>query len=383
MPAKSAVKRDLGAFLPLVSSYRILLRPGVEIIHARLHSGVDPTDPRVHALLTSGGRTVHLSAEGDGVDVLMVRTEEAPNRVWLHLALFVLTAVSVLVAGALFAGVDPLRTRIVEVVGWSLPMPTGFDLRRLAMGWSFAGPFLLILGVHEGGHMWAARRHGVAASLPWFVPMPPYLSIIGTLGAFIRLRGPMVRRSALLDIGAWGPIAGFLVAVPVFAWGVAHSQAGFAAYSDLTPFVARFAGEPISLGASPLTAWIAAWVGPDARLGPVALHPTALAGWLGLFFTALNLVPMGQLDGGHVLYSVGAGVQRTAGRFAVAVLALLGVLWWGWWFWAGVVLLIGGGRIAHPPLFQERVPLSPGRRWVAWITILIFFLTFVPIPISL
>ncbi len=384
MPAETAVKRDSGGFLSLVSHYRILLRPGVEIIEGRLNDDVDPTDPEVRSRLTAGGRVAHLIGGDEGVDILLVRTEPA-RRLWLHALLLAGTLLTVLAAGALLVGVDPLGTRLLSVVRIGVPIPTELDLGQLARGWTFALPLLLILGVHEGGHLIAARRHGVPSTLPYFIPVPPWFSIIGTLGAFIRLRGPIVRRDALLDVGAWGPLAGFVVALPLFIWGLSLSQLGYGPIDPVTPYVIRFGGQPIWLGSSAITGWLVSAFGPGGGGGggPLILHPLAFAGWLGLFITALNLIPVGQLDGGHIVHALHPRAQEHLARAVLLGLGVLGFFWWGWWFWGLAVLVVSGGRPAHPPLFHERVPLSSGRRWIGWVTILVFFLTIVPVPMGL
>ena len=383
MPPKSGVKNDLGAFLPWVASYRILLRPGAEIVEAWLLPGVDPADARLRAALTAGGRTVQLASRGDRISCVMVRLEPRPSRIWLHLILLLLTAFTVFAAGALLSGVDPLQTVLFDLLGFSIPVPTEVDWGQMALGWRFALPRLMILGVHEGGHLVAARRHHVAASWPYFIPMPPYLSIIGTLGAFIRLRGPLVRRNTLFDVGVWGPWAGFLIAAGFATAGFAMSTVGFGPVDPATPFVIQFASQPIWLGASGFTWALTHLVGPGLADGPVVLHPFALAGWLGLFLTALNLLPVGQLDGGHVLFSMSPRWQRRAGRITVGALLILGFVWWGWWIWGMAILVLSQGRVTHPQLLQQWIPLSPARRWLGLISIILFFLTFVPVPMAL
>ncbi|HSR41250.1 MAG TPA: site-2 protease family protein, partial [Longimicrobiales bacterium] len=148
--------------------------------------------------------------DGEGVELVLVRTRHRQDtRWWLHGLLLALTLVTTHMAGALLVGADPFATRFVEVGGIWIPYPTSLDWRLLGRGAPFALPFVGILLAHEAGHWWAARRNRVEVSLPYFIPFPAYWSIVGSLGAFIRIRGPMVRRSVLMDVGAGGPLVSF------------------------------------------------------------------------------------------------------------------------------------------------------------------------------
>jgi membrane-associated protease RseP (regulator of RpoE activity) len=302
----------------------------------------------------------------------------------VHLFLLLLTLLTTLSAGALLAGVDPLGTRFLVVRGWGVPYPTGLDLGRLGAGLPFALPFMSILLGHEMGHYVAARRHGVRVTLPFFLPMIPTLSVVGTLGAFIRIRSPIALRSQLLDIGVAGPAVSFLLSIPVLAAGLALSEPLPGTADVFTPYVIRFLGETIWIGDSLAVGGLARLlVGPAVGTDPVLLHPLAFAGWLGLFVTALNLIPLGQLDGGHVLHALSGRLQRRVGRLALLALLPMGLLWWGWWLWAAVILLLSRRRIAHPPVLREEVELGSVRRRVALAAIGVFILTFVPIPIRI
>ncbi len=309
---------------------------------------------------------------------------QRPTRWGLHLALLLLTLLTTLAAGALLAGVDPLGTRFLVLRGWGVPYPTSLDPARLLAGIPFAFPFMAILLGHEMGHYFAARRHGVRVTPPFFIPMIPTLSVVGTLGAFIRIRSPIALRRELLDIGVAGPAVSFLLSIPVLAVGLALSEPVGGRADGLTPYVIRFLGEGIWIGDSLLVGGLARiLVGPEVGSVPVLLHPLAFAGWLGLFVTALNLLPMGQLDGGHILHALSGALQRRVGRVALLALLPLGVLWWGWWLWGAVILLLSRRRIAHPPVLREEVGLDVPRRRVALAAILVFLLTFVPIPIRI
>lgn len=382
------VKPDPGVWLPLLDDeYDLTTLPGDTVLRGTLKPGLSVDSPEVQEVLEAWPGRAHLSHHGDeGVDVVLVYQikEPGPTKVGAHLALFLLTVVTTLGSGALMRGVDPFGTRFLELGALVVPYPSGLDLSRLTLGFSFAFPFLGVLMAHEMSHVWAARRHGVRATLPYFIPFPPYFSLIGSLGAFIRLRGPTVRRSSLFDVGASGPLASFVVSLPLLALGLFRSEAvpGFASVS--TPFAIRFAGEPVWLGNGVLTHVMASVFGP-ARVGEtlILLHPVALAGWLGLFVTALNLLPLGQLDGGHIIYAMGPSRHGRIARVFLLALLPLGFLWWGWWAWAALVWFVHRGRVEHPRVLQPAPGIGTLRGVLAWILVLIFFLTLIPVPLEL
>ena len=358
---------------------------GQQVVRGTLRSDVLSERSILDEAVASWPGRSYLHEPDDPADATLVLVGEPPAgdgpRVWLHVLLFALTAFTTLMAGALLQGVDPLRARPVPVGPVVLPVPTGLDPWALLNGASFAVPLLAILLVHEMAHYWAARWHGVRVTPPFFLPFPAYYSIVGTLGAFIRIKGPTVRRSVLLDIGVAGPLASFVLSVPILVVGLALSRAAPLSFDAATPFLIRFAGQPIWLGTSPLLHLVAGAVGQQVGQATLVLHPVAFAGWLGLFVTALNLLPLGQLDGGHILYALTPRRQLAVARLFLLALVPLGWLWWGWWFWALAAVAVSRGRLRHPPLLQEGAPLTPPRRWVAWAAIFVFFLSFAPIPI--
>jgi len=306
------------------------------------------------------------------------------RRLWLHGVLFVATLVTTLAAGAMMSGVDPFRTQVLALGSVLVPYPSGLRFAALLTGASFAVPFLGVLLAHEMSHYTAARAHRIRTSLPFFVPFPPYLSIIGTLGAFIRLRSPAVRRAALFDVGAAGPIASFLLSIPVLVVGLSRSVAIPGHGSVSTPFVVQFLGQPVWLGNGLLMGALARLLTPGvARGGPILLDPVAFAGWMGLFVTALNLLPLGQLDGGHILYALLGERQVRTARWFLLALVPLGFLWWGWWVWALLVVALHRGRMGHPALAQAGPDIGSGRTAVGWLMIFVFFITFVPVPLHL
>ena len=236
---------------------------------------------------------------------------------------------------------------------------------RHGIPYSFS--LLLILLCHEFGHYLTARHYRVDASLPYFLPMP--FTMVGTLGAFIRIRAPFPNRRALIDVGLAGPIAGFLVCLPFLAAGVAASRPG--------PMVAgglQF-GEPI------LFRLFASAFGPTVPDGEVLyLSPMGLAAWFGLLVTAINLLPMGQLDGGHALYAV---LRGRAARFSRAVHLLMFALavWSPTWLVWGLLCLLLGARRPHPPTLDDRAPLGRSRHLLAAAGVATFVLCFTPQPI--
>ncbi len=312
--------------------------------------------------------------------VLVQGTAPARPERWLwHGALLLLTIITTLAAGAILThawrptgAFGPLGgvAAFIEAVrdgGWRLLLP----------GWSFAGPLLAILLVHEAAHYLAARRYAIDVSPPYFLPVPPSLSPIGTLGAFIRIRTPVYDRRQLLDVGAAGPLAGFVVALAVLAWGYGDSIR--VPGSELhAPSLVALVGQPIVIGDSLLTAVLRDWIVPGA--GPVVLSPAAFAGWVGMFITALNLLPLSQLDGGHVLYGL-AGRRQVA----VALVAVAGLLWLGreapvWWVLVALSFLIGDGRWAHPAVIVPGRPVLRRGVLAGVACAVVFVLTFVPVP---
>ena len=272
-----------------------------------------------------------------------------PRVIW-NLVLFFLTFMTTVLAGALQEGVNPLTN--------PGQIPKGFPFAFALMG---------ILLAHELGHYLVARRHGVDVTLPYFIPAP---SFIGTFGAFIKMRSPARDPKMLLDIGAAGPLVGVVVSVPLVALGLSLSE------------VKQIEGQVgTSLGDSILL-WLISRVvvGPIPPGYDVVIHPVGFAGWIGLLVTSLNLLPVGQLDGGHVVYALLGERQNRISKLVFVGLLALGVLGWeGWLVW-GVLLLIMGFR--HPPPVEWWVPLDRKRKVIGWLTIAVFILTFIPVPFS-
>ncbi len=288
------------------------------------------------------------------------------RRYWLHLLLLLATVFSTLIVGARleynyingapqFATDDDLLP-----VMWTLQQPS-----RVLLGIPFSAALLCILLAHEMGHFVYAKRHRVSATLPFFLPAP---TVIGTFGAFIRIRSPIPDRAALMDIGVAGPIAGFVVAMPILVVSLILSRP-----------LGHVSGSPLGL---PLI-FDGFWrlLHPSSRipLWEANLHPSAIAAWVGMLATALNLLPAGQLDGGHIVYSIFPRFHRIATLLTALVLFPMGLfLWGGWLLWAVVLLL---PWMHHPP-----VPEHPGvdgkRRLLGVAALLMFVVSFPLVPFA-
>ena len=278
----------------------------------------------------------------------------------LPISLFVVTCFTTLWAGAYQAYRGPAR----GPVDFLLASP-----EAIWQGIPFALTLLCILTTHEFGHFVLSKIHRVPASLPLFVPGLPHF--IGTFGAIIRIRGPIVSRLALFDIGVAGPLAGFIVAVGTLIVGLHLStvveQAGT---------LGLHLGEPLLLK---FLAWLV--IGPIPPESDVVLHPIGFAAWFGLFVTSLNLIPIGQLDGGHVAYALLGKRQKTMALVMLPILLILGYVGWpGWFLWA---LMAGLWGVGHPPVMDPDTPLGRGRTMVGWIAVAVFVVTFAPIPFSI
>ncbi len=289
-----------------------------------------------------------------------------PKKLWLAILLFVVTFLTCLAAGRQFAiSFANGQSASLDELGVSMKLLYK-DPTALTSGFPFAISLMFILLAHELGHYFACKHHRIRASYPYFIPAP---TPIGTLGAFILIRSPIRSRRALFDVGASGPLVGFVAAIPILIYGVLHSRIVPSLISqDIifgVPLALRLVALRIFPGADPLT---------------ILLHPVARAAWVGLFATALNLLPAGQLDGGHILRSLSPRLHRWMGWLIPAILAALGALFHAevWWMWAGILLVLRFLRI--PPVYDQR-PLDFGRTVLAIITLLVMILCFMPAPL--
>ena len=311
------------------------------------------------------------------IHIITGRVNPAPPRPWWpNLVLFIATFFSVLLVGASIAITDIQRTD--PVLAEQL---TDNFFAQLPRGLPYALSILLILGAHELGHYFAARRHKLGVTLPYFIPLP-FISQFGTMGAFIQLRQPMKNRKMLLDVGAAGPLTGLIFAVPILLIGLANTplmtNAEFMKLSGDPNAPLVYEGDSLFYaGAKILTK---GHFVPDGNVDVcIGCNQLAWAGWTGLLVTALNLIPIGQLDGGHVLYSlIGERARRLyfpllAGMIALVLLTDVWLIW--------VALLLFFGRVYATPL-DMITPLDSRRRWIAVLAMIVFLLIFVPVPLQ-
>jgi membrane-associated protease RseP (regulator of RpoE activity) len=309
--------------------------------------------------------------------------EWSPWETVLATVLFLLTLASTLVGGALLSGADPVALDSGLVAGVRIWWPTGVDLGAALSGWSFAVAFMGILLAHEWAHRVAAVRHGIPTSPPYFIPFPPHLSVIGTLGAFIRLRGRLPHRRALLDVGMSGPLASLLLSLPVLAAGLLLSTRSQIPMREGLPYLIVFQELPIRLGEPLLVRGVSALLPLEGGDGALLLHPLAFAGWLGIMLTFLNLLPLARLDGGHMLLALDPARQRWWTRATVAIFLALGFMWMGWWVWAAVMAVLGRARpLPDGAVGGEPLP-PPGRRRLGWIVLATVPLLLPPVPVGL
>ncbi len=300
------------------------------------------------------------------------------RRYWIHVLLLLATIFTTLVVGARlqynFQHDRPAFSLSEDAlplfsVVWATQQPS-----RLLLGIPFAATLMLILLSHEMGHFVYCVRYGVHATLPFFIPAP---TLIGTLGAFIRIKSPIRTRAALFDIGIAGPIAGFVIATLTLLFSLTLSK-------PMPPHVAPsnvLLGYPLMFEAMHrLLGFLGLGHAAGLPLTAVYLHPTAVAAWVGMFATALNLLPGGQLDGGHIIYALVPPAHRYVSRLAVVALLPMGYFWWqGWYVWA---VLLGVTGLRHPQVPEW--PGIDGGRWILGLAALaMLVLTFMPMPIAI
>jgi len=266
---------------------------------------------------------------------------------WAHVILILATAVTVTWAGYIWWASRDFKNSIL-----------------------FALAAMLILGSHEFGHALVARRNRIDATLPFFIPVPPIFPF-GTLGAVIFINSPTPDRKALFDVGIAGPLTGFFVSLPVLIIGIALSK--------YVPFDISMHAQPFWLGTQPLFELFARLILGEGGEMAIDAHPLAIAGWFGLFVTTLNLFPIGQLDGGHVIRSLAPKNHKLIYFLSVFVLIFLSRFWEGWLFWA--ILTIFLTKLEHPGPLNEVTELDARRKIAVLFILLIFVLSFTPVPV--
>ncbi|RIK52726.1 MAG: hypothetical protein DCC57_09500 [Chloroflexi bacterium] len=301
---------------------------------------------------------------------------QARPRVWINIVLFLLTIASTLFVGSLYG---PAAANVQSV--WDLLRPA-----NLLQGWPFSATLLSILAAHEFGHYFAARIHRVAVTLPYFIPMPIGF---GTLGAFIQLKEPILDRRKLFDIGIAGPLAGLIVAVPLLLIGLSTSPV------DVPPpgVIIQREGNSLLYFYAKLLVFGKALPNPVTG-EDVFMNQVTFAAWIGLLVTALNLLPVSQLDGGHTVYALFGRTARYINLAALTIMAALAVAgleplqaafpalaeigFPGWFVWLGLIVFVLGPF--HPPALDDITELDAKRRLLGYVVILIFIVTFVPVP---
>lgn len=338
--------------------------PGFQVFRGRLREAADSAYHKLKSALPGAAAPLLQEDNAGGTVIFLpqarsLELESEPSvRLWVHWLLLLATIVTTTAAGAAYQGVNLWR-----------------EPERFAAGLPYSLGLMAILGVHELGHYFTAKRYGIRVTPPYFIPVP---FALGTFGAFIQMRSTPENRKALFDVAIAGPLAGLVIAVPALLVGLRSST--------VVPGDAAAVGwiHGTSVGSSVLFALLAKLsLGQSLAAGHVLqLSPLAFAGWLGLFITALNLVPVGQLDGGHIVQALfGGRIAGTIGSMAMWSLLLLALFVWpGLMMWAILVFFIAG-RVA-PPL-NDLTPLTPGRQWLGYAALVILALILVPLPHSL
>jgi membrane-associated protease RseP (regulator of RpoE activity) len=355
------LRRIVTAYFPIydtrIGPQSVLL--AVQIDPAQLEAKFD----RLRRELWAAGYVPILRRQmGEDFIEVIAKPRLRTKRQWVNLLLLGATVVTTTFAGSLIW--------LTYVGGTSL---TAGDFAYGAL--FFSGPVLTILGLHELAHYWMARRRMLDASLPYFIPLPPPF-LFGTFGAFISIREPFPDKKALFDIGAAGPLAGFAASIPIALAGLYLSSTAPvlpATYCGVT--IAGINYNNIILGVPAFWELLSLFFPPSL----VSLHPLALAGWVGIFVTAINLLPAGQLDGGHVFRALLGDRVRFVGYAAVILLFGLGLFYTGWLFFGVLVLLLG---VRHPPPLNDVTPLDTKRRAVGVLVVTILLAGFVVVPLA-
>lgn len=293
----------------------------------------------------------------DGRTILTLHEWHPPKKsnTWINLVLFITTVFTTLWVGGMLARPDEFT------------FPGG-----LIYGIPFSFTLLVILGSHEFGHYFACKIRGINATLPYFIPVPPP-SPLGTFGAVIRIKSPIDDKNALIEVGAAGPLVGLIIAIPAMIIGLI--------LSEIVPMSYVEEGITLKLGNSILTLILTNVFFKEPIEGVLLFHPVAWAAWIGMFVTAVNLLPVGQLDGGHISFAMFSKRHKMIGWIFIAILLVLGIVYWpGFIVWAVLVSILG---VRHPPPLNMVEPLDKKHKIIGIISIVAFAITFVPAPFTL
>lgn len=348
---------DLSDVMAVYSSKKEVLVKGSPIYDLR-HS-----EDEIKSRLAGQGNRVDI-IETDPYLLVRIRPAEIEKTgvPWVNVVLFLITVATTILTGALWEGVDWISNPIMVIKD---------PFTVISGGLPFSLSLLAILGFHEFGHYFAARYHKVNVTLPYFIPAPPAITLIGSFGAFIKSKSAFINRKQLLDVGAAGPLSGLVIAIIVLAIGINSSS--------IQP-----AGEEISgifFGESLLFKFMTFMIkGPIKGDDVLLISSVAFAGWVGILVTMFNLLPMGQLDGGHISYALFGRFQKRIALVTLAALAALSFYWQGWLVWIFIGLLL---RPNHPPTLMDEVPLGRGRIITGIASIIAFVLCFIPSPVNI
>ncbi len=283
----------------------------------------------------------------------------------VHILLFVATVLTTILAGIQLGIQDHNALLETGFIRYFADNP-----HIIISGISYSFAILLILGFHEMGHYCHSRKYSVNATLPYFIPAPPFIFLVGTFGAVIKIKSPINFRKPLVEIGAAGPIASFLLSIPVTLIGLKLSRV----------VVSVPSGSSIVFGESIIFSFLSRLVFGSSLPADssIYMHPLAFAGWFGFFATALNLIPIGQLDGGHLIYALLGKYYNKFSKAVFFMLIPLGILWPGWFVWAIMLIIIG---LKHPRVYDEDKALTNREKILIGVNIIIFLLCFIPRPI--
>ncbi|MDH7517183.1 MAG: site-2 protease family protein [Candidatus Thermoplasmatota archaeon] len=352
------LKREVGQRFPI---YDVKSGPDVAVFFCRIDEMMleEKFDSLRQSLSEKGYIPMLRYEHGEHVIYVIRKPKVKKKPVWINIVLLIATFFTTTLAGSL-QWVGIYRADLAEILSPKY-IRDGFIF--------FSIPLLLILGVHEMGHYYASKKHKIEASLPYFIPLPPPIFTLGTFGALISTKEPIPNRKSLLDIGVAGPICGFLVAIPVSILGLYFMQQN--------PIPILTSDEQViihfPLGLQLLSNLFT--IPADA-----VIHPTAFAGWVGMFVTAINLLPVGQLDGGHVARAFLKEKHKYAGWVVLFLLLGLGMIYINWFLFAIIILFLIGTQ--HQPPLNETDHLDTKRKLLGLTVVIIFILCFAPIPFS-